>query len=308
MARDYTTTGLLESIKRRASIPVNQSTFTATRLLAFADDAMGDAIVPMIRRHRNDHFLEYEDQTTTTSTEYSIPEEAMNRGIYNVAMLDSASRPYALVPVDFDRELDLDVWWNAVAQGTRARRAYFVRGDKLYLYPDSAAGDTLRIYFERIPNKLIETSAAGLITSIDTGTGVITCSGGVPSSISTSTPICAIQGLPGFKLRFNAVTPSNKAATTVTVSTANAALVAVGDYIALEGESPIVQIPVEAHSILAQKVACKVLEAMGDEYLPMAMQELQAAMVTYGAAFPTRIDSAPRRVFSRQRLADFVRH
>lgn len=303
--RDFTTTGLLESIKRRANVPINQSTFTATRILAFADDEMVDTVIPMIREQRNDHFVTSSDTTTTSAVEYAIHAQAMNRGLYNVAILDTEGNPCALTRVDFDREIAPGEWsWHARFRGGLA---YYVRGDSLFLYPESQSGETLRQYFERIPNKLIETTAAGLVTSVNTGTGVITCSGGVPSSISTSTPICAVKQSPGFALRFEAQTPSAKTGTTVTVTPAQMANVIAGDYIALDGESPIVQLPVEAHSVLAQAVAVKLLESMGDEYLSVAQQKLQGAIQAYRQSFPVRVEQAPKRVFARNRLADFVR-
>ena len=308
--RDYTTTGLIESIKRRAQIPINQSTFTAAKVLAYADDEMTDTVIPMVRKHRNDHFVTYEDVTTTAATAYDIPEEAMNRGLFNVGMLDGQGNPYALIPINFDRELDIDTYWGSVIarSGGSARRGYYVRGDQVHLYPDSVADETLRLYYERLQGKLIETSAAGLVTGVDSGTGVVTCSGGVPSSISTSTPIDCINARPGFGLRFSAVTPSAKAATTVTIAAASAALVVVGDYIALEGESPIVQLPVEAHAKLAQAVAVKLKEALGHPGAVLAQEKLDRAEQNYGESFQTRVEQAPKRVFARNRLSDFVRH
>ena len=50
---------------------------------------------------------------------------------------------------------------------------------------------------------------------------------------------------------------------------------AVGDYVALAGKSPIAQIPYEAHHLLAQLGAIKVNEALGD------MQGMQMAQSKY---------------------------
>jgi hypothetical protein len=313
MAHDYTTNGLIESVKRRASIPLNQATFTAAKILAFGTDEMFDTVVPLIRRHRNDHFVTYEDVTTTAGdNELDIPEEAMNRGLFNVAMLDGSGNPYSLIRVDFDREIDVP--WS------HDRPGYYVRGDKLYLWYGTngtvPAGETVRMYFERIPNRLClsqaytvtgETAEAGRITSINTGTGVITCSGGVPSSITTSTPICCVSHLPGFGLKFSAVTPSAVTSTTVTVSTANATLAAVSNWIALDGDSPIIQLPVETHSILAQAVTVKCLESIGDfEAMQLAQQKLDMSKREYGEGFTQRVDKGPKIILNRHRLADYM--
>lgn len=307
MSRDFTTSGLLESVKRRANLPINQSTYTAARVLAFADDELTDTVIPMVRAWRNDHFVTYTDVTTTSAVEYEIPDHAMNRGLYNVAILDDSGRPYSLVRVDFDREIEPGPWsWHNRFRDNGL--AYYTRGDSLFLYPESQSGETLRMYYERLPNKLVETSSAGLVTGVDSGTGVVTCAAGVPSSITTSTPICAVKGTPGFTLRFENITPTNKAATTVTIATASAALVEVGDYITLDGDSPLLQIPVEAHAVLAQAVTVKLLEGMGDENLPTAREALERAKASYAASFPVRVEQAPKRIFSRNRLTDHMRH
>jgi hypothetical protein len=307
MARDFTTNALIESIKRRGNIPINQATFTGGRILAMADEEILSTVLPMVRQHRNDHFVTYTDTTMTSATEYTIPANAMNRGLFNVAILDSAGKPYSLIPVDFDLEIDMGAY-------LAGRRGYYVRGDKIHIYPDSPSGSTLRLYYERLPNRLClshaitvtsESAEAGRITGISGG--VITCSGGVPSSITTSTPICAVDETPGFALLFEAVTPSAVTSTTVTTTSANAALCAVGDWIALDGDSPIVQLPIEAHPVLAQAVYVKCLEAMGDEYVQVAQQKLEKQVLEYNDSFPHRTEKGPRTILSRNRLADWCR-
>ena len=311
MSRQYTTDALINSIQMRAAIPLNQSTFTRAQVLLFATDEMSTSVIPMVRANRTQHFITSSDTTTTTSTSYDIPAGAMNRGLFNVTMVNAQSVEYALVPMDFDREIDSLAPGFQPTPNSPAR--YYVRGDKLYLYPSVSAGLTLRMHFELLPNRLClsaaytnptETAEAGLVTG--SSGGVITCAGGVPSTITTSTPICAISSTPGFGLRFSAVTPSGKAATTVTVSAANQALVAVGDWIALDGDSPIVQLPIETHPILAQCTAVKLLEALGDEGVVVAQQKRDEALNGYKSNFPVRVEQAAPKIGSRNRLADFV--
>lgn len=305
--RVYTTDALIDSVKRRANIPINQATFTRAQVLAIADDEMLDTVIPLIREHSNAHFVTYEDQTTTTATAYDIPDEAMNRRVYNVAILDSAGLPRSLVHVDFDRQID-------VASLLAGRKGYYVRGDTVNLYPDSTSGQTLRIYYERLPNRLClseaytnptEAAEAGLITGI--ASGVITCSGGVPSTITTSTPVCVVKHLPGFGLAFSNVTPSGKTSTTVTTTTANGALCSVGDYIMLDGDSAIVQLPIEAVPVLAQAVAVKLLESMGDEYVQIAQQKLDEAKRNYSNSQAHSVEKSPLRAITKNRLSDWAR-
>lgn len=308
MGRDYTTSGLLESIERRSGIPVNQSTFTPERVFAFADDEILDTVVPMIRAHRNDHFVTFSDVATTSAVEYEIPDEAMNRGLYNVALLGSDGTPYSLVRIDFDREIEPDAYsWRK--RYTRGGLAYFLRGDALFLYPESEAGETLRIYYERLPNRLIPTTLAAKVVSVNTGNGQVTCvSASVPAAWDNGTKLCVVKGTPGFTLRVASTTASAATDTIVTLPTADVADIEADDWIAPLGDSPLIQLPVEAHSVLAQAVAVKLQEAMGDEILPAAREALTAAVARYTSSFPQRVEQAPKRVFSRNRLIDHLRH
>lgn len=309
MARDYTTLGLIENIKRRANFHTTPS-FGPDRILAYADDELQTVIVPLVRAHRNNHFVDFKDVTTTTSLQYDIPPEAINRGLYNVAMLTSNGDPYALIPIDFDREIDFHDKWNAiqVSHGSGNHRlGYYVRGDKLHLYNGSqsmTAGKTLRLYFERLPNQIVETSECALVASVDQGTGIVTTSGGVPTSFTTSTPLCCVSGKPGFGLKFENTLPTESASPTLTF--ADVSEIEPGDWIALDGDSPIPQIPVELHPLLAQAACVKVLESMGDDYLPIAQQKWSEAVMAYKDSYTLRVEQAPKRIYSRNKLSDWM--
>lgn len=317
MGRDFTTAGLITNTVIRAGIPVLDELYKASNLLLLGDACMVDTIIPMMRKWRKHHFRTSSDQTTTAATTYAIPAQAMDRGVLNVTIVPSVGREYSLDPIDLDREIDPFTPGYSLNASSDRPQQYYVHGDRITLYPSSRAGDVLRTHYERLPNRLARSAAytynsgseaaeGGLITSIDTGTGVITCSGGVPSTISTSTPICAVSSTPGFALLFSAVTPSAKSATTVTVSTANAALVSVGDWIALEGDSPIVQLPVEPGQILAQLVAAEALRSLGHRERAKDLEEKAGASIkNYIDSFPQRVAEQMESVDTSETLADW---
>lgn len=308
MARDYTTTGLIESIQNRGQFALNDSTFTAARVLALADEEMRTTIVPLVRENRNDHFVTSEDVTTTAATAYDIPEEALNRGLFNVAMLDSQGNPYGLTVIDFDRLIDLPQVWSALRR--EWRRGYYVRGDQVHLYPSSIAGETLRLYYERLPNRLIATSGAAQVVSVNTVNGEITCvTGTVPDAWAVGTELCIVKGKPGFTLRVESSIAVTATTSVVDLPVADVANVVAGDWIAPVGDSPILQLPTETHPLLAQRMACKLLEAMGDEYLLVAKEDWKEELAAYKRSYPTRTEKGPRRVFGLGgRLADWTRH
>lgn len=312
MPRDYTTDGLLDSIKRRGSLPINQSTWTAARVIEQADETLRDSIVPLVRGHRSDHFTRSEDVTLTASAEYPIPEEAMHRGIKNVAILDTDGEPFSLVAIDFDREIAADYYYPGYREHLgRSRRArYYLRGDTFHIFPTThnLSGKTLRFYYERIPNHLVATADAALVSSVDTGTGQVTCAS-VPSSWATGIVLDGIAGKPGFGLRFERSTSTDVTGSVVTLPTADVADLAAGDWLAPEEDSPIPQVPVEVQSILYQEVTLHILVSLNDtEAASSAAQVLEGMKQNYIMAYPNRIDEAPMRIGSRNRLSDYVGH
>lgn len=307
--RDFSTDDLLQAIEILGSIPVDTNAYAAADLLRLADREMQTMIVPLIMAHRARHFLTYDDVTMTTETRYPIPETAINRALQNVALLDASGNPEALLPIDHDREMEIRRGFYTFRQWDLeySELGFYFEGDELAIFPRAISGRTLRLFYYRLPNRLVETSAAGLVTGVDTGTGVVTCAAGVPSTITTSTPICAVAGRPGFGLRFEAVTPSNKAATTVTIAAASAALVSVGDWIALEGDSPIPQIPVECHPILAQATVVKVLTGLGHPRSAEQKENLGELINAYVQTNKLRAEQAPKRILpTGNRLVDRV--
>lgn len=326
MSRVYTTALLIQSAELRSGVPVIQPLFKASEFLLLADKIMVDKVIPMIRARRKQHFLTSADQTTTTATAYTIPSEAMDRGLHNVSMLDSQGYEYALVPVDFDTEIgDVWGWWhNVTASNSSVRRAYYVRGDQLHLWPASVAGETLRLHYERLPNRLCrsgtytypdstESPEAVQVVSVNTSTGAITCTtSAVPSTITTSTPVCVVSATPGFPLKI--ALSSNPTAVTSSIVTLGSDIAAVaaagivaGDWLCLAGDSPIVQLPIEAHSVLEQALACKLLEAISDsEGLLAAKDDLKFIIQNYEESFPLRVEQAPKKVYGGESVLDWL--
>ena len=74
----------------------------------------------------------------------------------------------------------------------------------------------------------------------------------------------------------------------------------VGDYLANEGECKIPSIPTELHSMLAQRVACRCLEALGDMAgLQMANQKLAEMELKTGSLIGNRVEGANLKVVNR---------
>jgi len=74
----------------------------------------------------------------------------------------------------------------------------------------------------------------------------------------------------------------------------------IGDYVAASNESIIPNVPTELHSMLAQRVACRCLEALGDmQGLQMANQKLAEMELKTGSLIDNRAEGSPLKVVNR---------
>lgn len=326
MSRTYTTAKLITSAGVRIGIPVIQELYRASEQLLICDEVMQDTIIPMVMKRRKAHFLDVYDQTTTTTTAYELHTEAMDHGLFNVTYVNAAGREYPLDPIDFDQEVENRPRPDDSAATTGDPSGYYVRGDRLYLYPSVTAGKTLRQHFYRRPNRLCRSAAytysdgtteaaeAVQVVSVNTTTGAITCTtGAVPTTITTSTPVCVVKGTPGFRLRFETLTPTVVTTSVVTlggasqIATVAAAGIVAGDWLCLAGDSPVLQLPVEAHGHLAQRLGEKMLEGLEDEIgLAFAKRDREEIEKRYVNQFPLRVEQAPKEVTSDHKLSDGV--
>lgn len=270
-------------------------------MIKMADDELQETIVPVVFGLRADHFLDFTDYTTTDDVDYEIPESALNRNLRSVCYVDERGVESRLTPVEYDDEA------GAVNYDRRsfAHGAYYIRGDMLKLYPSSTPGKTLRLHYYRLPNKLVPIDQAAKVTDVDYDTGVVTTSG-VPATWTTDDVLCCVAGRPGFRLRFAAKKPTDVSSPTVTFAAEDVAEIAVGDWLALEGDSPIPQIPVEAHRLLAQATLVKVLEAHGDDTMEKSQKKLDIAIARYQNMATPRVEEDPKSVVSRANIRHFI--
>src|SRR5690606_8653031 len=80
---------------------------------------------------------------------------------------------------------------------------------------------------------------------------------------------------------------------------------AVGDYVCLAGESPVPQIPVEFHALLAQEVVVKVLEALGKSTKD-AKDDLKTLKENLPNLITPRVQGESRRVVNRRPITRYV--
>lgn len=76
--------------------------------------------------------------------------------------------------------------------------------------------------------------------------------------------------------------------------------VIVGDYICLQNEAIIPQIPPDMHSVLAERTSVRILQALGDiQGVQVSSAKIQQMETQQGILLDNRIDDAPRKILNR---------
>lgn len=262
----YDTAALIASIKRRAMVPTSQQTFQASDFLAIADEELRSLLLPLLLSAFGEHYVRESDTTLVANqANYRIPSRAVAGKLRDVVYLDANSNRYSLPEVSPDALDELDT------TSSVPPRFYYVQNQHVVLVPTpSSASGTLRLRYYCRPGDLVATAGTdyAVITSINTGSGAITCTT-VPSGWSTSSSLYdLVRAKPHFDhlaIDLTATGVTTGAGGNVTVAAASLpSELAVGDQVCVANQSGVPQLPLELHALLAQLCAAKCLEALGD--------------------------------------------
>lgn len=289
---NYTTTSIIASLKTRGLVPTAQGTFTDQQFVTLLNEELQGTIVSQILATRGDYFVKEVDVNLTSSLLYDIPSGAIGGKIANLKYFPDGDTngPSELVPY-------LPLEQQTTGFEALYNRFYFsLKSNKISLYySNSVPSGMIRIAYYKRPNDLVVESAAGRIVGFDLNLLTVDLSN-VPATFVPGTAMDIIAGKPQFDSKAVEVTIVSIAGTTVTLS-AVPSDIAIGDYLALTGESPIPQVPVEFHPILAQRGAVKTLEALGDRNgMKAAQEKLQELESKAMALITPRIDGNPKKI------------
>lgn len=299
MRKSYMTSDkLIRSVIRRAMIPRTQNTFANEDFLEFADEEMDLGVVPTILRLHEGYLL-YSDPVPVTpnSNRYEIPYRAVGNKLKEASYKDTSGNVYEMTQIGIE---DLYAY-NQTSSGNP--RAFYVENNEVVLVPTTSVstGFIVMTYYMR-PNSLVMLEEVGTISNIDRNTGIILLSN-LPEDFSLSEQYDFVSTKsPNKTLKFDFdITDLNLLNKSVTVDAANIpANLQVGDYLCLAGTSAIPQIPSDMHVLLAQRVACRCLDALGDaEGLASAMQKLAELTKQAETLIDNRVEDAPRKVVNR---------
>lgn len=290
-----TWTELLDDIKVRGMIPTSQNTFTEARLLSLTNATVRAKILPLIDRVQEGYFS-YDVDTAVNAT-----------GVFNIHTRAVGAKLIDACLVSGDDRLELTRYFEGDLRNADAPPGdygFYVKRSQIVLVPRVPSGWTSfrQTIMLRPPTIVAQTSAAQ-ITAINTGSGLVTCSS-VPSTWTNANLFDCVQAEPHFDtlsidLVASAVVTGTNGTLTFTPSAMSSRL-AVGDWIGLAGQSPVIQVPVEMFPLLAQECANVALKSQTDktayELGMEEVKELKAAILTL---ISPRVRNAGKKIVNR---------
>ena len=274
---------LLVSVKRATALPASQIRLSDADLLALADEEIQTKFLPMLTELRNEYLVVSESFALTAGqTDFPIPYRAIGRTLRDVTLERPGLQPDTLPYVQPED----------ARQGNTV--GFFLRGDKVVLTQAQTSG-TLVLYYEIRPSRLVLTSECARVASFSMVSAVVQS---VPSTIVTGTFVDCLEAKSGHTLLGKDIAVSNVSGTTLILAVPSA--LAVGDYIAPAETSPVIMLPQEMHQVLAQSVAVRVLEAIGDfEALASHQARLMEKMTAVRSLLTPRVRGAAHVVINQ---------
>jgi hypothetical protein len=287
----YTTEELVKAIKRRSTSPTSQQLFKVEDYVDFANDEMETNIIPLIMSVREEYFVDHIDVVVpnqSTLFEFQIPSDAIGQKLRDVCVLNTSTNEITPIP-----RLSID-YVSGISGGVRG---YLLKNNSISLYPVGAfSGLTLRVFYFKRPLTLVPLNKAAKITQVNTNTNQIVVSN-LPNSWVVGDKLNVVK--PNQPFNTSVAEVSITALSNPTITLSSVAGIEVGDYISLKGFSCIPQIPVEAHKVLAQATAVKVLEALGDfEGMMAAEKKLEQNKSDMLKVLSPRVDGSVKKIVS----------
>jgi hypothetical protein len=277
----FNTSRFLDLVKLKGAIPTGR--LSDSEILEVAYDVLLAEVQPLLISLREEYYVS-QSSTSVVSGTANYPINPLALGlVLRELKLTVDGTIYDLERID-------PITVNDSNSGIPTK--FWLQGESIVLYPTPSVSGTLTQSFFRRINKPVEISSTAAITQINTVSGVV-----------TATPVTGWTTTNTFDLisrnNGNAVLASGLTATAVgssditfTASDLPAAL-AVGDYIALVGESPYIQVPDDAIPLVQHMTVRDILESMGDAAgMQAAMAKIDRITAAIGRIMSDRVFGA----------------
>ena len=159
-----TSRDLIESVKRKIAIPINQRTFTDEDILAFASEELMISQVPDIMQYHEEYFVFSEDvPLLSNKVRYAIPERALGQKFRDINYKDTNNNLFEMTRINPDDK----AYWQRESSTMNAFHKYWLEGSEVVLSPRDMVNPTGSLqftYFLR-PNQLVPNERAAICSA-----------------------------------------------------------------------------------------------------------------------------------------------
>lgn len=269
MANTFTTSDLIEMVKRKINAPDNISD---TEIIRYANEEMMSRLISEILRKRQDYFTTTDFLTIQEGKfKYDIPYRSIGSVVNIVAYHDDNPNGPDLNYTNLNRTMpdELGDYRNFY---TSYSNDYYIMNDQIHLTSSHIGRDHLAVIYPLRPNQMVLSSQVAIITNIDDVAGIITVDK-IPSAFSLTEKYDFVKSKTPHKIVDYDLTVTNINTTTKTITMnpadipkdelGNCILIA-GDRLTISEETDVINIPMEMRTLFAQMTATKILESIGD--------------------------------------------
>lgn len=165
MAKPWMTSNdLIESVKRKIAVPLNQRTFLENDILAFANEEMLISQVPDVMIYHEEYFVYSEDVLLSPNVQrYPIPERAMGMKLRDIFYVDTNGNLFEMTRINPDDK----AYWQRESAVINLMQKYYLEGNDIVLAPQNVSSPTgnLRFSYFLRPNQLVVNSRAAISES-----------------------------------------------------------------------------------------------------------------------------------------------
>lgn len=259
MGNTWTTSDLISDILLLGHVPTGNNTFTSSNILRLATLEMQTPVMKQILASRGGYYMTYTDYPIVSTGLYVIPGDAVAGALENVELVQEPT----IIPVNIIEESEQF----STISPTSTSYGCFYKGNSIQILPTPNIG-VARLWYSKRLSDLVTTTAACQVVS--TSGFTITVSS-IPSTIQVGSYVDACGDQPPFNILGSGII-TDITSLIITLDTEVTGLAA-GDWIALNNQTPVPQIPVEYRLVLAQRVVVKIYELQGYMEKMKAAQE-----------------------------------
>lgn len=216
MAKPYLTSNeLIEVVKRKIMLPLDQNTFSPNDILQFINEEMMISQVPAVMEYHQEYFVYFQKfKLQSNQSRYPIPNRAIGMKLRDLLWSDQNNNLFEMSRINADDK----AFWQASTSMNGTTSTFYIEGNDIVLCPAVTYSPSayLNYYYFLRPNQLVANERAATVQCFESK---ITLDNDFLDPLDTVTigeiPFTAVSTLGG---SFSEITPNG---TTTTITSVN---------------------------------------------------------------------------------------